>query len=238
MDHTEAVRLQAAEKYLLNEFTPPQREEYEEHYFDCYECAEDVKATASFLEGVRQLTRPGVLEPQMLHGAVPAVTRAAAASRGFFARLKPAFAVPVFAALLLFIGYQNSITIPRLKNAESAAPEIQKYFALPPVGARAEGATPVAVKVRANQGFVLEADMPGNSDNGYLCLIKDRSERTLYSLSVSSAEAKNTVQIRIPGGALQPGNYRLVILKGQGSSSAAGGAADSSSLQFTVEFLP
>ena len=29
MNHGEAVRLQAAEKYLLNEFTPSQREEYE-----------------------------------------------------------------------------------------------------------------------------------------------------------------------------------------------------------------
>src|SRR6266404_2189817 len=38
MDHKEAVRLQAAEKYVLGEFPPNLRDEYEEHFFDCAEC--------------------------------------------------------------------------------------------------------------------------------------------------------------------------------------------------------
>jgi hypothetical protein len=35
MDHLEAKRIQAAEKYVLGELTPALRDEYEEHYFDC-----------------------------------------------------------------------------------------------------------------------------------------------------------------------------------------------------------
>jgi len=37
MDHTEALRLQAAEKYALKELSPSLMEEYEEHFFDCAE---------------------------------------------------------------------------------------------------------------------------------------------------------------------------------------------------------
>lgn len=239
MNHDEALRLQAAEKYLLNEFTPQQRDEYEEHYFDCNECAEDVKATAVFLESARQLIREGILEPQMArqHAAVPAV---AAASRGFFAWLRPALAIPVFAALLLFIGYQNGVTIPRLKNTQSTglAPEIQKYVSLPALGSRGDESASLSVKVRPHQGFVLEGDMPGNSDTGYLCQIQDASGRVLYALPVSSEEAKNTVQISFPGGALAPGGYKLVILKGQDSSRASETAGNASSVRFTVEFVP
>ena len=238
MNHDEALRLQAAEKYLLNEFTPGQREEYEEHYFDCHECAEDVKATAVFLESTRQLIREGILEPQMARqqAAVPA---AAGSSRGFFTWLRPAFAVPVFAALLLFIGYQNGVTIPRLRNTRSTAlaPEIQKYVSLPAFGSRGDESPAVSVKVSPYQGFVLEGDMPGNSDTGYLCQIQDQSGRVLYTLLVSPEEAKNAVQIRIPGGALAPGSYRLVILKGQSSSQASETAGNASSVRFTVEFV-
>ncbi|HYL65177.1 MAG TPA: hypothetical protein VE077_21390 [Candidatus Methylomirabilis sp.] len=239
MNHDEALRLQAAEKYLLNEFTPPQRDEYEEHYFDCHECAEDLKATAVFLESARQLFREGVLSPQVApqHSAFPAPVPA---SRGIFAWLRPAFAIPAFAALLIFIGYQNGVTIPRLKNTQSAAlaPEIQKYVSLPAFESRGEGAPSLTVKVNPHQGFVLEGDMPGNSDSGYVCQIQDQSGRVLYALPVSPQQAKDTVQIRIPGGVLAPGSYKLVIQKGQGTSGSAVSANDSSSVRFAVEFLP
>ena len=43
MDHSEAVTKKMAESYLLEELTPEQRDAFEEHYFDCPECAKDVK---------------------------------------------------------------------------------------------------------------------------------------------------------------------------------------------------
>ena len=54
MDHNEAVRLQAAEKYLLGELPKEQHAAYEEHYFDCHACAEELKATVAFLESARK----------------------------------------------------------------------------------------------------------------------------------------------------------------------------------------
>jgi len=57
MDHIEAVRLQAAERYLLGEMQNSQSEEYEEHYFDCADCAEDIQDAVAFMEGARQVFR-------------------------------------------------------------------------------------------------------------------------------------------------------------------------------------
>ena len=44
MNHTEAVRLKAAEKYLMGELSAELRDQYEDHYFGCAECAQDIAA--------------------------------------------------------------------------------------------------------------------------------------------------------------------------------------------------
>lgn len=49
MSHDEAVRCLAAEQYLLEEMTPELRDEYEQHFFVCHECAVDLIAGAAFL---------------------------------------------------------------------------------------------------------------------------------------------------------------------------------------------
>src|SRR5580698_5105204 len=50
MDHDTAVRQRITERYLLNELDPQARDEFEEHYFDCPDCAADVHAGALFVE--------------------------------------------------------------------------------------------------------------------------------------------------------------------------------------------
>ena len=42
MDHSEAMRLMASEKYLLDELSPTELEEFEEHLFGCHDCATPV----------------------------------------------------------------------------------------------------------------------------------------------------------------------------------------------------
>ena len=50
MDHAEAVRQKATERYLLDELDPDVRDQFEEHLFDCQDCALDVRAAAMFVE--------------------------------------------------------------------------------------------------------------------------------------------------------------------------------------------
>ena len=43
MTHQQAVDTLASERYLLDEMREPERFEFEAHYFDCEECAEEVR---------------------------------------------------------------------------------------------------------------------------------------------------------------------------------------------------
>src|SRR5690242_4043149 len=112
MDHNEAIHLQAAEKYVLGELPPAVRDAYEEHYFDCAQCAIDVKAAAAFVDAGRDILRAERRDAP----AVPRAASGAKASSGWFFWLRPAFAVPAFAVLLFIVGYQNLVTIPQAKK--------------------------------------------------------------------------------------------------------------------------
>ena len=51
MTHQQALSTSASERYLLGEMTEPERSTFEEHYFSCTECAEDVRTLAVMQEG-------------------------------------------------------------------------------------------------------------------------------------------------------------------------------------------
>ncbi len=54
MDHHQATQLTAVEKYLLDELPPELRDEFEEHFFDCQDCATDLGATAGFIDAAKR----------------------------------------------------------------------------------------------------------------------------------------------------------------------------------------
>jgi len=227
MEHSEAVRLRAAEKYLLGELSSAQREEYEEHYFDCPACAEELKATVAFMESAKQVAREHA--PRAVADKTPA---------GWFNWMRPAFAVPVFATLLLLalVGYQNLVTIPSLKqlSTQIASAKIVNSVSLMEAGARGE--TAVNIKVRQDEDFALEVDFPPvASATSYVGKIQDDAGHTRFALPVTLEQSKSTVHVNVPGGSLQPGKYNFVILAAQGLDAAAG-LKEIKMLPFTVEF--
>jgi len=57
MDHDEAVRSMATERYLGEEMDESERDAFEAHYFDCAVCAEDVKAAYALHDRARHVAR-------------------------------------------------------------------------------------------------------------------------------------------------------------------------------------
>jgi hypothetical protein len=236
MDHNDAVRLQAAEKYLLHEMPSAQRDEYEEHYFDCPACAEELKATVAFMESSRQAFREEALQIIENKKLVPT-------TGGWFARLRPAVAIPIFAGILLvaFSGYQNLVTMPNLKKSEALALSASAYksFSLPDWGSRGQDEL-YKISVRPNDGFGLDANMPGTSPKGYYCQIQDQSGRVRFARVVSPEEDKHDLHFHFPAGSLGPGKYSFVVFEGQtpppppapGKSVSVAGQ-----LSFVVEFI-
>jgi hypothetical protein len=60
MTHTEAASSLASERYLLDEMNEAEQDAFETHFFECSECAEDVKMGALMTAGARAglLTAP------------------------------------------------------------------------------------------------------------------------------------------------------------------------------------
>ena len=57
MDHEDAIRLQAAQQYVAGELPPDERDAFEEHFFECPECAEEVRWEQIFAANLRAVER-------------------------------------------------------------------------------------------------------------------------------------------------------------------------------------
>ena len=237
MDHNEALRLQAAEKYVLGEFPQNLREEYEEHFFDCVECAVDVKAIAAFADTAREVLRR--------EEAASTEKAAAPARGGWFAWLRPVVAVPALAILLLVIGYQNAVTIPSKqgKTALEASQVFTSSFSLKKVdtlgGDEGKTTDESKIQVRPDETFALQFDFtPRRAFGGYICQLQDESGRSLLQVKIPGISANRELHFVVPGGVVRPGKYSLVLAGDPEADGRMNKENEVSRLPFAVEFRP
>jgi hypothetical protein len=127
MQHQQALATKASERYLLGEMSEPERFDFEAHYFDCPECADDVRTAAALARGIKAVgAEDTALRP---HTSVVREVR----RRGWFAWLSPAALVPSTAAVALgcLVAWQALVVMPSLRWA--ASPQ-----AFSPIALRAE----------------------------------------------------------------------------------------------------
>jgi hypothetical protein len=203
MDHNQSTNLMAVEKYLLEELTPQQRDEFEEHFFDCQECAADLRETATFMATARQEFKANPF-PKPGKGAK---------GKSFSTSFWPTAVVwSALAASLLLVAFQNLVVFPRFKTeiAELKAPEILPVISL--VGGNSRGdQTPVATAA-ATHPFLLSLDIPTQDRfSSYTCLLYSPSGTLAWRVDVSAKEARDTVSIRVPSTDQLPGKYILAV---------------------------
>ena len=204
MDHSQAIASKAAEQYLLGELKGELRDQFEEHFMSCPECARDVRAGAAFVESAREVLRPeAALEPA--RGDV-------SAAPGWFAVLfRPLIAAPAFAILLAIIAYQSAVRIPVLESSlsKAQAPRALMSFSLISDNSRAGGAAAFAAP--SDQPFALYLDIPPQPSFPAYRVEVQGEGRTQFALKVSGQQAKSTVQVLVPASRLRPGQYTLVV---------------------------
>jgi hypothetical protein len=122
MDHSQALSSHASERYLLGDMSEPERFDFEAHYFDCGECAADVRAGDAFARAVRAVSAQPVSADHVAHARQPLVMRdhRESGSRRF-AWLTPAALLPMAASVMLaaLVGYQSLVTIPGLRSSRA-----------------------------------------------------------------------------------------------------------------------
>jgi Putative zinc-finger len=211
MNHSEAVEQMATERYLLDELTPDAREAFEEHVFDCPDCALDLRAGAAF---VREAKAQLPLMPSQAPAAAGVAPSEKKAS--FWSTLwRPTFAAPAFAALLIVLVYQNAVTFPALRGAASQ-PHI---IPLAPVHGATRGASHISIAGDRTRGVALPIDLsaqPGMAPAASYSLdLRDPQGKLAWSGSIPatapSHDADQPVSVVIPGAMLQNGTYSLTV---------------------------
>jgi hypothetical protein len=211
MDHQEAVRRGAVEKYLLDEMSPEEREEFEEHFFVCEACAADLKATAAFLDAAKRVFARGF----KASSATPVL------SKPRFAWLwRPAVLSPAFSLLLAVIAYQNIVVLPRVGAELAAAQQPEVVTSLSLIGGNSRGGDLPTVSVEKHQSLLLLLDIPSISEAAVTCVLVAPSGAEVARVPVRAEAAKDTVGIRIPAADWYSGDYTLIVQE----APRAGGA--------------
>jgi hypothetical protein len=224
MDHDFAVKSQACEKYLLGELSPELRDAYEDHYFSCAECAVQLRSAVEMLGASRQI-----------FAAAPAAAPnpgGAEKPRVWFGWLRPVIAVPVFATLLLLVGYQNFVTIPHLKR--SASPRVLPMFSL--ITANTRGEVLPELVATPNEPLGLYMDVPADpAYSTYAIRLQDPTGNSIALRSLSDAEAQKTQVVVINPGTTA-GNYAVVVWGQTKSDAGSSIGKELARMQFTVVF--
>jgi anti-sigma factor RsiW len=210
MDHTAVVREKMTERYLLNELASEVRDEFEEHYFDCPECAQDVSAGSMFVEHSKVVLAQ---ETEQEPVSVRAVVRPDPVHKTWFAWLRPAFAVPVMAMLLAVVVYQNRIN-SRLQEAANNP----QLTASAVVNLSVRGSEPVVIPAQPGQAISLSLNVP--PDSGYSSYKLDlySSQGALEWSRSIPASGNEALSLLIPPADHQPSTLAVYGIKPGGES--------------------
>lgn len=217
MDHEVVVREKMTEKYLLEELDPALRDQFEEHFFECPECARDVRAGSEFVAHSKNILAEG-RETAKTHAGAGASERARGVGfgAGWLSWLRPAFAVPALAVLLAVIGYQNLVTLPRLEQSGNQA----RMLPAATVNLLTYGANASSLPVHEGEGFLVNVIVPpGHRYAAYRVDLYSPAGKLEASVPIAGSAADETWPIQFPPASRQSGTYKLTV-HGVNSSGA------------------
>jgi len=200
MTHADAVTNQAADKYLLSELSLEEREQFEEHFFSCPECAAEVKAGAAFAANVREvLTERTDRRTAHRPADQPKV-------RGLLGWRRPALALSLACASLFAI--VNVVLLMRLHHLD--APQAYPAFFL---RGTARGDEQVLHVPRTARFAGLSVDVPpGRAVAGYRATLLDPAGHALSPIDLPAPpEAGTSLNVLVPVSGLASGTYTLVL---------------------------
>ena len=202
MNHDTVVGQKMTERYLLDELDPEQRDEFEEHLFNCQECALDVRAGAAFVEQSKVILAANA--PELAPVRIPLLSPP---KRERFAWLRLAFALPALAALLLVVGYQSLVTY-RLQQAVNQ-PHVLPWASVN-VGTWGAGGPTITTEV--GKGFLLFVRMPpdGAYDH-YTAELRNPAGKIDWSLNIPAVAGQDQWPVAISGANRAAGTYTLSV---------------------------
>jgi hypothetical protein len=213
MEHEPAVRNLAVESYLLGEMSPAERDSFEEHYFECSVCAEDLRAAAQFIEDAKDLMAAEASSAVPVRPYTGAVESPKPSGWDWFGWLRPQAAAALLAVLVVVVGIETFSTIPGLRRQvnEFETPRTVKSIVLRPV-TRGDAST---VRTVAGEAVVLVFDPPESpelaSGTPLRFTVKSADGRTMFELPGETPNPGERITLSIPRLTVPPGDYSLIV---------------------------
>lgn len=199
MDHEMVAAQKITERYLLNELDSEARDEFEEHYFNCQECAADVHGAASLVEEIRKGAIPN---PEPLPSPIPA-------SQSWIEWFRPTFMVPAMATLLAVVGYQNLVTYPQLVS-QLSSPQILPWA---PVNLDTYAGDGPTITAQPGQAFTLLVRIPpGGAYSQYIADLDNPADKSEWSFAFTiPPSSQDQLSLQVPGAKRAAGRYKLTV---------------------------
>ena len=208
MTHTEAVNSLASERYLLDEMTEPERDDFESHYFECDDCAEDVKIGSLMRDGAKaglvagpQVARIATFTPVQKR-TEEAVITARSLSQAWYRSAALPWAVA--ATLAVVVGYQS--TGPRTPASPTA--EALNAVLLRPAS---RGTAPAVSISPSHVALALDVDAGGAPEISYE--LRDTAAAVVTSGRAPAPAAGSPLLLVIPTFTLKPQQQYILSVR-------------------------
>jgi hypothetical protein len=192
----------SAEKYILGELSAPECDQFEDHFFNCAKCAQDVRDLTQLMAGSRQVLRTP--EPD------PAVERVTPRRAGWADRVKnlwfsPGYAWCVSCGLLVVTMLSTVQTISLRRQISPAA--LTSYMLRP----ETRGEITSIPAQNLGQFLLMEADVPGASGGLRWELRASGSDDIVADGSAGAPDAGASFKLLLPASKLAAAEYKLTI---------------------------
>jgi hypothetical protein len=190
MNHELVETQHSIEKYTLDELSPDERAQFEEHLFDCPICADLVRQNFTVVENLKEVLRQKPL---------------ATAITGWRAWLQPHSLVPILASLALacVLFYQDFGPMPG-QTAE-ILPQV------PALKATTRGTATVVVVNRKSAFFVLPVNIDTLPSASFECEFYNAADKKLLTQKSGPMNSDMDLRILLPAKTFPAGSYRLVL---------------------------
>jgi hypothetical protein len=208
MDHNLATRLQALARYLLGDLSLPEREDFEEHFFTCRECAEELRTGAMFAANARAVFRDHARRPR------PVVPAAHPPDSSVWAWLRPAFQpalTAAFAIALVAVMVHDRRVISNLRSdvAQSGEESSNPAYVIHASERGSDELITVPKTVLSfNVTFDLPAVDPGDKKVALVAQIDDSAGKTRSTIQLPSGEFAT---VHLPVSKYPAGSYTIIL---------------------------
>ncbi len=203
MTHTEALNTLASERYILDEMSEAERESFEDHYFSCLDCAEDVRTSGVMREGVEAGFVPAPIA--RIATFVPAAPKRVTRQPWYQSTALP---WAVAATLAIAVSYQARPT-PSTESVAASAPQVLTPITLRPAS---RGAVPAVSLGAGHVALALDVDIPsGTTDLAYD--LRDLAGLQVFGGRTLAPPSGSPLLLVIPGFTLRPEQQYILTVR-------------------------